>query len=98
VAEILASMPKVPKLAYNTILTIVQTMERKGWVKRDAREKAHQYRPALSQVEYRTLEIKAVLGRLFGGKSVSLAAHLIQAEDLSKTELKQIQKMIKDLE
>jgi predicted transcriptional regulator len=41
-----------PERAYNTVLTVVEILYRKGWLSREKEGRAYRYRPTVSREEY----------------------------------------------
>src|SRR5689334_10724757 len=73
IADILDKLQKRPKPAYNSVLTIVRILEKKGHVDHDKEGKAFLYYPLLDRQNYRQSEVKNLLSRLFQGDVVDLA-------------------------
>ena len=63
-------------IGYTTTLKLMQNMHEKGLVVRDASQRSHVYRPALSQASAQRTMLRTVLDRVFGG---SAAARSVQA-------------------
>jgi predicted transcriptional regulator len=49
------------KLAYTTVMTVLDNLHRKGWVVRELDGKAYRYRPALSREEATARTLRQVL-------------------------------------
>lgn len=96
VAEILERLGRRPKPAYTSLLTLVQTMEKKKYITHEKQGKAFIYYPKLQKQSYMKGEIKRISERLFESSPLSLVMNLIQTEQLSKDELKQLKKMLED--
>ena len=47
VADILERLPRTPKPAYTSLLTVVRTLEQKGHIDHEKESKAHLYYPVL---------------------------------------------------
>ena len=67
VSDILDLLLRTPKPAYTSLLTLVQTMEKKGYIIHQKEGKAFTYLPVLQQKKYLTLEVKRIVKQLFGG-------------------------------
>lgn len=66
VQNILDRLSREPKPAYTFLLTAVQAMENKGFIKHRKDGKAYQYRPVLKKSDYG----KSVLKRLIRAQSI----------------------------
>ena len=70
-------------LAYNTVLTMLRILERKGLAGREKHGRAHRYRPLLGRAEAG----RSILGRLrdkvFSGSAELLMTQLVNEQQLS---------------
>lgn len=96
VSEILYLLERIPKPAYTSLLTLVQTMEKKGYIKHDRIGKAFTYLPILKQKKYLTLEVKRIIKQLFSGNAGELVLNLVKNEQLSKQDIEDLKKLLKE--
>jgi BlaI family penicillinase repressor len=96
IADILNYLKRNPKPAYTSILTLVQSMEKKGYIKHQQMGKAFIYSPILQQEKFLFSEIKRTAKRLFGGSPGKLVLNLIENEHLNQTEIEELKKLLKD--
>ncbi|MDX8143224.1 BlaI/MecI/CopY family transcriptional regulator [Lentzea sp. BCCO 10_0061] len=61
VREVLDRLETGKKLAYTTVMTVLDNLHRKGWVTRELEGKAYRYEPALSRAEAAARTVRAVL-------------------------------------
>jgi len=80
-------------VAYNTIQTMLNRMEAKGIVTRDASDRAHLYRPLLKERAAVGGAIGRLTQRFFAGSAEALAARLVE-RDLDDEELDRLQRLI----
>ncbi len=97
VADILSLIKRRPKPAYTSVLTLVQTMEKKGYIRHATEGKAYVYSPILKQKEYEKREIARAAERLYDGGALQLAIGLVQSEQLSDEDLKKLRKVLEEL-
>lgn len=95
VSEILKFLERSPKPAYTSLLTLVQTMEKKGYIKHDKEGKAYAYMPILKQKKYLSSEIKRVVNQLFSGNAGELVLNLVKNEQLSKQDIADLKRLLK---
>ena len=92
--EIVAAM-KPPKPAYNTILTIVRILEKKGYVGHETFNRSNHYYPCISREEYS----ERMLGRLaksyFGSSFRNMVSFLV---DKNAVTLEDLDALIKEVE
>ena len=77
-----------PRPHYNTLSTIVRTLEDKGFVGYTAYGNTHLYHPIVSSEEYRRITLKKVVARYFDNSYRCAVSALIEEEVLSVDELK----------
>ena len=82
------------KLAYTTVLTALQKLEKAGWLRHRAEGKSYIYTPIRSRDEAGAKSVRKFLKRVFDGDSVLMFQHLIRQSNLSNLELRKLRKMI----
>lgn len=96
VREVTNALAKEAGVAYNTVLTILTILHRKGYVHFRREGRAHIYRPAISQTEARREAFNHFVGRFFGGSKNAFAQYLLEEEDLDPTELAALKRIARD--
>lgn len=81
-------------LAYTTVLTILRTLEEKGFVTHLAEGKAHRYLPAVSQDMAGKSALSRVLDKIFAGSPELLLTQLVSDRDLDPAELKRLRRLL----
>jgi len=84
------------RLAYTTVLTVMQKLEKAGWLEHRAEGKSYVYTPTRSREEAGAGSVRQFLKRVFGGDAVAMFQHLIRESDLSDEELGTLRKMIEE--
>jgi BlaI family transcriptional regulator, penicillinase repressor len=79
---------------YNSVLTIIRVLERKGHLTHRLRGKAHVYRARLQPDKSRSRMLAHLINQVFGGSAASLVLHLVETGDLSETDMRQIRRQI----
>jgi len=96
ISEILERLKKDPKPAYTSVLTLVQSMERKGYVRHVKDGKPYDYFPKLERRKFMSSEIKRMAKRLFGGNPFSLAVNLVEDEHLSSRDIAELRRLLEE--
>lgn len=96
VSDILNCLQRTPKPAYTSLLTLVQTMEKKGYIKHQKVGKAFSYLPILQQKKFLISEVKRIAKRLFDGSPGKLILNLVENEQLSEAEIDMLKQILKD--
>jgi BlaI family transcriptional regulator, penicillinase repressor len=82
------------ELAYTTVQTMLNILDRKGKVKRKLKDRAYVYRAVLSRQKAVTQAVGDVLDRFFGGSADSLVLNLVETRHLTPEKLAQIQRLL----
>ena len=84
-----------PKPAYNTILTIVRILEKKGFVAHETFNKANRYYPIVSREEYSGPMLGRMAKNYFGSSFRSMVSFLV---DKKAVTLEDLESLTKELE
>ncbi len=82
------------ELAYTTVLTILRTLEEKGFVDHEEEGRAYRYIPLVDRVQARESHLNRLLRKLFSDSPEALVTQLVADRDLSKTDLKKLRKLL----
>ena len=81
-------------LAYTTVLTILRTLEEKGYVTHDEEGRAHRYRPLVEKEAAEKSALGRLVKKLFKGSPELLLTQLVADRKLSAADLKRMRKLI----
>lgn len=98
VHEIVAQYPE-PQPAYTTIGTFLKILEAKGYVehhRKDVTGRTFYYSPMLTREKYTTQVLNDVKSTLFGNSAKRFCSFLIQNEELSNEDLREILSLIQN--
>lgn len=94
-ANVQAVQRALPReLAYTTVQTVLNILERKGKVKRAKRERAYFYAPKVSQNQVASHALTDLVKRLFGGSAENLVMSLLEARQLTPKDLDRLQRLV----
>jgi BlaI family penicillinase repressor len=97
IREIQEAFPAADRPAYTTIQTIVYRLEEKGVLRRVRKiGNAHIFEALVSRQDARGRLIDDLLN-LFGGRTQPLMAHLVDSGKLTLDDIRDAEKLIKDL-
>lgn len=82
------------ELAYNTVLTVLRTLEAKGHVRHEGEGKAHRYYPTVEREEAGRTGISRMLEKVFDGSAEAMLTHLVRDKSLSRERLAKMRKLI----
>jgi len=77
---------------YNSVMTIIRVLERKGHLVHREEGRAHIYRAAVNPERARTRVLKHLIKNVFGGSAASLVLNLVETGDLTFEELDAIRR------
>ena len=82
------------KLAYTTVLTAMQNLEKSGWLRHKTQGKSYIYLPARTRQEAGANSLRRLLKRAFDGDPFLMFQHLIKDSNLKDEQLQTLKKMI----
>lgn len=94
VQQVLDWLPDKPALAYNSVLTTVRILEKKGYVKHAKDGRAHIYEPLIGRQEATRSEIRHLVGRFFRDSHEALVLNILEDNELEAAELKRLRGML----
>jgi BlaI family transcriptional regulator, penicillinase repressor len=74
-------------LAYNTVLSVLRTLEAKGHVRHEEQGKAHRYHPTVERAEAGTSGVRRLLDKVFDGSAEALLTQLVNDKRLTRKKL-----------
>lgn len=83
------------ELAPTTVATMLQRLSKQGWVKHRKNGRQFLYRAKVNQEDAAKGVLQRVLASFFGGRVSALTAQLLESEDISEEELKEMRKLLK---
>ncbi len=94
VQQVLDAMTEKPALAYNSVLTIIRILEKKGYVEHVKEGRAHVYAPVVEREDARRSEISHLVGRFFKNSHEQLALNILEERGVDREELERLKKML----
>ncbi len=96
VHQVREKLTRSRKLAYTTILTAMQNLEKAGWLRHKTQGKSYIYLPARTRQEAGANSLRRLLKRAFDGDPLLMFQHLIKDSNLKDEQLQTLKKMIDD--
>ncbi|MGP1447047.1 MAG: BlaI/MecI/CopY family transcriptional regulator [Candidatus Limimorpha sp.] len=91
--EIMTAFPE-PKPAYNTVLTVIRILEKKGFVTHETFCKANRYKPLIGKEAYSKRFLSSIVERFFNNSYSNLVSAFTKRENLSLEELESLKAVI----
>ena len=96
VGEVVDALKTRPKPAYNTVLTLLRIMEKKGYVSHRKDGRAFIFLPKVARADASRSALQTLVNRFFDGSPRLLMLNLLQDEKLSPEALKQLKERIEE--
>jgi len=81
-------------LAYTTVLTILRTLEAKGYVAHEEEGRVHRYYASVQQQAARKSALSHLKSKLFKDSTELLFAHLVSDHRLTRKQIMRMRKML----
>ena len=94
VQQVLDWLPVKPALAYNSVLTTIRILERKGYLEHVKDGRAHIYKPLLERKDATRSEIRHLVNRFFRDSQEDLVLNILEDRGLDNEELEQLKKIL----
>ena len=96
--EILAEVGPAQDWQEGTVKSLLNRLLKKKAVKAERDGRRYLYEPLLSREKYVSQESKGLLDRLFDGRVAPLVAHFSEQRKLSKKDIAELRKLLKELD
>lgn len=94
VQQVLNGLPQKPALAYNSVLTIIRILEKKGYVEHAKDGRAHIYAPVVEREDARRSEVRHLVSRFFRNSQEQLALNILEERGLDREEIERLKEML----
>jgi predicted transcriptional regulator len=96
VQQVLDSIEETPVLAYNSILTTIRILERKGYLEHAKDGRAHVYTPIVRQEDATRSEIRHLVTRFFKNSHQDLVLNILEDQGIQPEELVRLRAMLEE--
>lgn len=94
VHQLLEALPPKPALAYNSVLTTIRVLEKKGYVEHIKDGRAHVYMPLVGREDATRFEIRNLVSRFFKNSHELLMLNLLEDKTIDAEELKRLRELM----
>jgi predicted transcriptional regulator len=94
--QVLESMPDGKARAYTSVLSVLQAMERKGFVGHTSEAGVNVYAPEVEKEQALRPMMRDLVQNLFGGRTSTAMQQLLEDTEVDDAELLEIQQLIKN--
>ena len=96
VQQVLDGLPGEKLLAYNSVLTTIRILERKGYVAHAKDGRAFVYAPVVERTEATRSEVRHLVQRLFQNSHELLVLNILEDSGLSEVEILRLKQYLKE--
>jgi predicted transcriptional regulator len=82
------------ELAYTTVLTVLRTLEGKGYVGHEEEGRGHRYFASIKQQAARRNAVQHLTDKLFKGSAELLISHLVSEQKLSAEQIRRMRQLL----
>lgn len=94
VQQVLEHLPEKLDLAYNSVLTTIRVLEKKGYLQHTKDSRAHIYAPVIGRDEASRSEVRHLVSRFFGDSHELLLLNLLETQNIDNDELTRLRQML----
>ncbi len=94
VQQVLDALPNKPALAYNSVLTTIRILEKKGYVRHIKEGRAFVYLPMVGRHEATRFEIRHLVSRFFGNSHELLVMNILEDNSVDEAEIQRLRKLL----
>jgi len=94
VRDVYESLLERRKIAYTTVMTMMNILEQKKYLRKSAEDRAYIYRPAKPKKQVIQGMVREFVDRVFNGSAEPLLVHLMEDRKLSTKDLDELRRMI----
>jgi BlaI family transcriptional regulator, penicillinase repressor len=94
VQQVLDALPPKPALAYNSVLTTIRMLEKKGYLEHLKEGRAHVYVPLIERKDATRSEIRHLVRRFFRNSQEQLVLNILEDRGIDGEELNRLRQML----
>ncbi|HZW92741.1 MAG TPA: BlaI/MecI/CopY family transcriptional regulator [Candidatus Eremiobacteraceae bacterium] len=94
VQQVLDDLPPKLDLAYNSVLTTIRILEKKGYVEHKKDGRAYVYVPIIQRMDATRNEISNLVSRFFKNSHEQLVFNILEERGIDSTELDRLREML----
>lgn len=96
VHQVLRGLPAQPSLAYNSVLTTIRILEKKGYLQHSKDGRAHVYMPLIGRQEATRSAVRSLVSKFFQNSHELLVLNLLEDKSITAEELKRLNSLLQE--
>ena len=94
VNDLVSAIPPGETLAYNSVLTTIRILEKKGYVRHEKEGRAFVYLATVGQHEATRFEIRHLVSRFFRNSHELLVMNILEDKSIDESELQRLRELL----
>lgn len=96
VRQVYEDLREQRQIAYTTVMTMMNILETKGFLKKRSGDKAFVYAPSKPQKQVIGAMVREFVDRVFNGAAEPLLLHLVSEKRIKSEDLAEVERMIRE--
>jgi predicted transcriptional regulator len=98
VREVYETLREQKRIAYTTVMTMMNILEKKGHLRKRKQGRAYLYEPVRAKSQMISSMVDDFVGRVFDGAARPLLLNLVKDHKITQKDLEEISKLIEEAE
>lgn len=98
VNQVQPELERGDRVAYTTVLKLLQIMFEKGLVRRDKTTRPHVFRAAVGEAQVKRRFVTDLLEQVFEGSATSVAMQALSVKRATRDEIRQLRELLDEIE
>jgi len=95
VREVREGLAETRRLAYNSVMTVMNIMVDKGYLRREKEGASYLYRPTVTRRSTTRRMLRDLVDRVFDGSAATVMVNLLESSDLDKDEMARLRELLR---
>jgi predicted transcriptional regulator len=96
VRDVYEALRDTRRIAYTTVMTMMNILESKGYLEKDKQDRAYHYRPVRPERTVIAAMVQEFVARVFDGAPKPLLLHLVEDGHLDEDERRELLRLINE--
>ncbi len=96
VRDVYEALLEQRKIAYTTVMTMMNILEQKGYLRKSQKDRAYTYEATKPQKQVIRGMVREFVDRVFNGSAEPLLLHLVEDRQLSEGDLDEIRGLLRE--
>jgi predicted transcriptional regulator len=98
VNQVQPELERGDRVAYTTVLKLLQIMFEKGLVRRDTTTRPHVFRAAVAEAQVKRRFVTDLLEQVFGGSATNVAMQALSVKRATRDDIRKLRELLDEIE